>query len=78
MSATHGEGRPLARTATTHTTSTRDQFIAVTDNRRNRCVDCDCETLARGYHRCRSCLLDLRDALRRRREAEARLARWSA
>ena len=77
MSATKHEGRPT-RTANATGTTTKHHSTAVTDNRADRCLDCDSERLARGYHRCRSCLLDLCDALQRRRDADNRLVRWTA
>lgn len=77
MSATKHEGRPT-RTANATGTTTKHHSTAVTDNRRNVCIDCDSPRLARGYHRCQSCLLDLCDALQRRRDADLRLAVWHA
>jgi hypothetical protein len=74
----NGEGRPLPRTASTPNASTNVEHIKVRENRRTRCIDCDYEKLARGYNRCRECLIALSDSLNRRHAADLRLDRWSA
>ena len=76
----NGESRhaPNVTALDNTTTTTKLESILVAANRRRVCRDCDAEILVRGYERCRSCLHDLRAALRRRREADNRMARWSA
>jgi hypothetical protein len=76
MSDIKHEGRPYGTTSTPTNPSIHHQYIATTDNRADRCLDCDSERLARGYHRCAKCLVALRDGLRRRHAADIRLARW--
>lgn len=75
MSGEQHEGRP-PRTANATGTATKDHSTAVTDNRADRCLDCDSERLVRGYHRCTKCLIALRDGLHRRHAADLRISRW--
>jgi hypothetical protein len=75
MSTQQHEGRPYGTADATGKPTIRNQSIATTDNPENRCLDCDTELLARGYHRCRNCLIALRDGLHRRHGADLRLSR---